>query len=430
MKLRRFITILCAAVLWAFAAGARTYAVDEVPDVHRADRSAFVADPDRYISDADMTVLNGLLENVRRSTSVEPMIAVVGAIPDDTDIDTYATGLFDRWGLGKDDKDNGLLIVVAVDNRRMAIRTGYGLEGVLPDITCGRIIRDTLRPAFRTEHYGAGLIAATRQISKILTDPAYAEELASERHDADDAAGAAGDVNPFRVYMLCSCGLAAIMLIVLLCSCLALRGRSDYDKYRSLAPSKPVWLILGFIGLGIPFVATIPYILLLNHWRNHRRDCPHCGARMIKVDEVNDNNYLTPAQDLEERLGSVDYDVWLCPECGETDVLPYVNSSSSYIECDNCHARAARLVNERILRRPSGTRKGYGVKEYECLNCRHRQQRPFYFEGSDSSVLGAMAAGAILGGSGRGHGGGFSGGSFGGGFGGGMTGGGGASGGW
>ena len=81
--------------------------------------------------------------------------------------------------------------------------------------------------------------------------------------------------------------------------------------------------------------------------------CSNCGARMNLVDEVHDNDYLTPAQDTEERINSIDYDVWLCPDCGETEILPYVQRSSDYTECPRCHARACRMVSDRVMRRPT-----------------------------------------------------------------------------
>ncbi len=145
---------------------------------------------------------------------------------------------------------------------------------------------------------------------------------------------------------------------------------------------------------------------------------------MSRVDEDNDNNYLTPSQDAEERLDSVDYDVWLCPKCGETDIIPYVNPSKNYSVCPRCNARAAVLVNRRIIYRPTTTREGRGAEEFVCLNCRNRWDKPYTIP---REALPPVIVGGIGGrGGGFGGGGGFSGGSFGGG----MTGGGGASGGW
>lgn len=425
--MRRLVIISLSLLIAVIAAVARSYTPAEVPDVHKADRRAYVADPDGYLDAASVARINTMLDSVRRTTSVEPMVVVIGDMTDN-DIDNFATELFGEWGLGKSDKDNGLLILAAMEPRKVAIRTGYGLEGVLPDISCGRIIRETIRPAFRDGEYGPGLVAAVSQISRVLTDPQYADELASGERDVDEGGASADEDDPFTIYLMCAVGLTLIMLIVLISSLIGMRRKTDYERYCAISGWRAPMLILSFIGLGIPLLVTIPYILLLDHWRNHRRNCPHCGTRMVKVDEVNDNRYLTHSQDVEEQVGSVDYDVWLCPQCGETDILAYINHSLPMVVCDNCHARTAALKVNRIIQQPTATRKGIGVKEYECVNCHHRQQRRYDIEPDDSGAAAALGAAAIFGSGSRG--GGFGGGSFGGGFGGGMTGGGGASGGW
>ena len=166
-------------------------------------------------------------------------------------------------------------------------------------------------------------------------------------------------------------------------------------------------------------------MIILYRLRNAPHKCPQCGTQMKKIDEVHDNEYLNHSQDLEEQIGSVDYDVWLCPNCGETDIEPYVNQSSTYKECQYCHARTAALRQNRIVRRPTTTREGQGVHDYGCLNCGHVTSVPYTI----AKVAPAVPI-VIVGGSGGRSGGGFGGGFGGGGFGGGMTGGGGASGGW
>ena len=69
----------------------------------------------------------------------------------------------EKWQLGTREKDDGLLFVVAVQDRRARIEVGQGLEGDLTDAQSGRIIRDTLAPAFRRGQYGEGLHTAARQ---------------------------------------------------------------------------------------------------------------------------------------------------------------------------------------------------------------------------------------------------------------------------
>lgn len=109
------------------------------------------------------------------------MAVIVDDIDPGTDIDTYATELFTRWGIGKSDKDNGILLLVAKDRRKAVIRTGYGAEGVMPDIISGRILYDTMFPLFKAGDYEGGLIAGTEQIYNVVTDPAAREELMSTR---------------------------------------------------------------------------------------------------------------------------------------------------------------------------------------------------------------------------------------------------------
>lgn len=431
--MRKYLLVL-SFLLGVLLSSAATYTPAEIPDVHRADRRDFVVNPDGILSPVGVSRLNMMLDSMRRVLTIEPMVVAVDDIDDPSDASEFATELFTLWGMGKADKDNGLLILIVKDQHKVTIRTGYGLEGVLPDITCGRIIREVMAPAFREENYDAGTLAAVAVIDEIVSDPSVAEEYRSDARDADEAASEGEDA--FSVYLMVVVFGTVFMLLLFLLTLYGERHKGDVDKYRRFIGWKPAYLILTMAGIGIPLIASLPLLLCLNHWRNHARKCPNCGAQMKKVDEVHDNDYLTPAQDLEERLNSVDYDVWLCPQCGETDIIPYVSTASPYIECDRCHARTARLVRDRIITRPIGNRPGRGVKEYECLNC-HNQQGRFYDIPPTVKTEDALAAAAILGGiAGAGRrgsgfgGGGFSSGGFGGGFGGGMTGGGGATGGW
>ncbi|MFT0771868.1 TPM domain-containing protein [Psychrobacter aquimaris] len=97
----------------------------------------------------------------------------------------YALQVAEKWELGDEAIDDGLLIVVAVNDRDMYILTGYGLEGVLPDAALNRIIREDITPLFKQNDYGAGTIAGVDALKTRLTaDPevlARADEQAAER---------------------------------------------------------------------------------------------------------------------------------------------------------------------------------------------------------------------------------------------------------
>lgn len=66
-----------------------------------------------------------------RQSSAEPVVVIVPDLSG-ADVDDYATELFSLWGIGKKDKDNGVLVLISINDRRAAIRTGYGAEGCFP----------------------------------------------------------------------------------------------------------------------------------------------------------------------------------------------------------------------------------------------------------------------------------------------------------
>lgn len=418
--MKRFISIILSVVI-AVSAFAATWSVDDVPNVHVADRTRFLTNPDGIISAEVQTRIDSMLSQVRQATSAEVVAVVIDDIDSDTDIDTFATELFEKWGLGKSDVDNGVLVLVAKDARKAVIRPGYGVEGVLPDITCGHILRDVMFPRFKDGDFDGGVEAAVSQICQLLSDPTAAEELKSKLEDADNAS--ADDEDFFNVYLAISIIVALAMLAALIVMCIRLRGKDKYDKYVALQKYNVPSIVMTGLFLLAPVVAALPLFLLLRYWRNSKRVCRNCGAKMNKLDEQRDNDYLTPSQDLEERIGSVDYDVWLCPDCGETDIYPYINKNSNMTQCPYCSAYTCRLQVNRILIKPTTFREGKGVKEYICVNC-HKTSNVGYTIPKEENVVILPIGGGGRGGFGGG------GGSFGGGFGGGSTGGGGASGGW
>lgn len=414
----RYLSLFVALII-AFAASAATYTVDRIPNVHVADSAQYVSNPDGILSAEATARINALMRQVRRTTSAEPIVVIVDNIEPE-DIDGFATELFEKWGLGKSDMDNGLLLLVAKDMRRAVIRTGYGLEGVMPDIVCRGILDNHMFPAFRRGDFDGGMVNASNAIASILSNPDAAAEFGSKEADADFAGSEGGDADFWRNFFIFGIILTAFLLGILGILLYNTRKETDYKRYLTLVKLKPLYLALIILGLGIPVLAAVPLLIILQRLRNRPHKCPRCGTAMKKVDEVHDNEYLSSAQDLEERLGSVDYDVWLCPSCGERDIEQYVQPSA-FKQCPYCHTYASSLTRRRVLRQPTTMTKGEGLNDYVCRNC-----------GKVTSIsfeIPVIATPIILGG-GSGRGGGFGGGSFGGGFGGGSTGGGGASGGW
>jgi uncharacterized protein len=93
----------------------------------------------------------------------------------------YAMRVAEQWQLGTAKRDNGLLMVIAINDRKIQILTGYGLEGVLPDIVAGQIIRNQITPYFKQAEYVQGISTGLNEIERILNlDPEIAQQAAQQ----------------------------------------------------------------------------------------------------------------------------------------------------------------------------------------------------------------------------------------------------------
>lgn len=419
MYMTRKILAIIFTLFATLTASAAVHSVDDIPNVHVSDARRYVSDPDGLLSPAMRDSLDSAIRGVWETSSAEFVVVVVDRI-EGGDIDTFATELFTDWGIGKNDKDNGVLYIVAMGDKRAAIRTGYGTEGVVPDVLAGRIIRSS-NELFRQGNTDAGVADAVGQLNYLLTQPGATEELMS-KYANDRRRGDADTPDFFGMWITISMVIAGAMLVWFIMILISTRNQSRYRRYLRLQQLQLPSLIIAFATIGMGLVVFVPLMIVMRRLRTARRKCPNCGTTMKRLDEKADNAYLTPAQDMEERIDSVDYDVWLCPNCGETDILPYVNHTKNYQPCPNCGARACTLVADRIVKKPTADYEGWGEKVYQCRNCQCENKKTYTIPKAAAPVIIVPP----MGGRGGGFGGGFGGGSFGGG----STGGGGASGGW
>ena len=143
-----------------------------------------VVDQANILNPQEKQRLEAQLRNIYQQGLAQAAVVIVpttNGVP----IFDYALQVAEKWQLGNKDIDDGLLMVVAVNDRDMYILTGYGLEGVLPDAAVNRIIREDITPLFKQNNYGAGIIAGVDALKTRLTaDPevlARADEQAAER---------------------------------------------------------------------------------------------------------------------------------------------------------------------------------------------------------------------------------------------------------
>ncbi len=108
--------------------------------------------------------LEAQLEGYERSTGHQLAVLIVPSLEGDP-IEDFTIRVVESWKLGKQGKDDGVLLFVATQDRKIRIEVGYGLEGELPDALVGRIIRDVMAPAFRQGDLGFGISRAVSAIS-------------------------------------------------------------------------------------------------------------------------------------------------------------------------------------------------------------------------------------------------------------------------
>ncbi len=109
---------------------------------------------------------------LQQTTGDAVVVATVDTFQPYADINEYATKMFENGGkgIGQKQKDNGVLIVVAVKDRRVRIETGYENEAYITDGFAGDVIRNTITPEFRQGRYGAGLLAGTTRLINRIAD--------------------------------------------------------------------------------------------------------------------------------------------------------------------------------------------------------------------------------------------------------------------
>jgi len=130
-----------------------------------------------------------------QDTGVQFAVVTVPDLGRDT-IENYSVRLFEAWGIGETGKDNGLLLLIAAEEREMKFETGYGLEGELPDSFLGKVIDQALTPKFREGNPAAGIKASITMISHRL------QGRAGEGPGADKSSEPVGEIAAAIVFLI------------------------------------------------------------------------------------------------------------------------------------------------------------------------------------------------------------------------------------
>ena len=159
MTMKKFIMIV-AVCFWGGFVWAKEPNYPDHPQ-------GYVSDFARVISAQDKDLIASLAQGLEEKTTDQMAVVTINSTQPDT-IEGYAVELFKRWGIGHKGKDNGILLLVAVQDHKVRIEIGYGLEGTLPDVISNKIIRDIMVPSFKSGQYSTGIKNGAVAIASVI----------------------------------------------------------------------------------------------------------------------------------------------------------------------------------------------------------------------------------------------------------------------
>ena len=150
-----FFLLLIFIALGAFA--------DDVPGY-----SGYVNDYAILITEKDKVSMESVAKEVEEKTGAQIAVLTVKSMSPYTSIDEFGMAVAEKWKVGEKDKDTGIIIILAMEERKVRIEVGYGLEGIINDAKAGRIIDNTMMPYFRGGDFSAGLRRGVFKIADII----------------------------------------------------------------------------------------------------------------------------------------------------------------------------------------------------------------------------------------------------------------------
>ena len=165
------LTILCVSVFFAvFCCDAlfsqNPWTVQSVPNTRLQSNEIHVSDPDGFLSDSVEMEINTALCAIRDQADV---FVVTLASIGDAEPKRFATQLFNYWGIGDAETDNGVLLLFVENQHALEFETGYGAEATLTDAQCQRIFTKSIVPFFRAGDYESGLCAGVAEIVNLYS---------------------------------------------------------------------------------------------------------------------------------------------------------------------------------------------------------------------------------------------------------------------
>ena len=163
--MKSVLAFLFCLLLASVVSAQRVWTVKTVPNTRLESDLIHVSDPDDILADSSEQLINTALNNIREQADV--FVVALGSIGE-ADINVFANELFNYWGVGDNSKDNGVLILLAKEQRELRFETGYGVENVLTDARCQEIFLNHMVPYFKKDDYQNGICSGVIQVVDVF----------------------------------------------------------------------------------------------------------------------------------------------------------------------------------------------------------------------------------------------------------------------
>lgn len=340
----------------------------------------------------------------------------------------FATELFRYWGIGDKATNNGLLILLVKDQRRIEFEVGYGLEGVIPDMISNRIQQKAMIPNLKKGDYDAAVLEGVKMVANTLEN--RDQKIKETYSDADDSDA---------IWVILSGLLCIFYVIITFLYALGI-GPSKLGRSSRLTIAfviiGPVLLVIlltwltpirfnypvvilsmyfcwaVFFGIyfkNIPlldpreerytarqvqytnlnkelrglktYTIIFPLPLLIFFYKKIQKKlknlryspypCEKCKQDMQMLTE-NRESFLSDGEKCAENLAAVTYDVWRCEKDNVTLKIDFINDKSAFLECRKCNNITALKLETHIEKKADYDQNGIGYDYYSCEYCKER----------------------------------------------------------
>jgi uncharacterized protein len=306
-----------------------------VTDVPNPTPRGWVSDMANVIDPAVEQQIDARIFALREATGHQ--VAVV-TVPDvqAASPKAFSTALFNHWGIGSKERQDGLLILLVVGQRRLEMETGIGMESRLPEDWLQAMQQRAMVPRFKAGDYGGGIAAGLVEVDAKLRG-SVPLEVSSAGVPVPGASGAPGGAPVSRDFLVKDPVTGNLV------------PAGMTGGHAPVAPSSPVQDVMIFLGGIFTLVAGGASSVFGFFWIGRRmRRCPKCRQDTILLDELADDKHLDDAQRDEERLGSVDYKVYVCPGCDFTRTAASTKWFSGYSACKGCRAKTLKSTSSTL----------------------------------------------------------------------------------